>query len=215
MKYKTVFKFSEIEITEKKSRFIGAAAPAETEAAARAFIEARRKLHYNATHNVFAYRIDENSRYSDDGEPQKTAGLPILNILRTGDIKKTVVVVARYFGGTLLGTGGLVRAYSEAAKKALETSLLIEKELYSKISLKFDYAMLGKLQREINKRDIILETNFYEKVELIVLTNDENGFFKLIKDASSATIKPELIAKLFVARVGGEIKLFSESPAGA
>lgn len=209
MKYKTIFEFSESELTEKKSRFIGAAAPAETEAAARSFIEARRKLHYNATHNVFAYRIDEKTaKYSDDGEPQKTAGLPVLEVLAGEDVSRAVIVVTRYFGGTLLGTGGLSRAYSEAAKTALRNSRVIQKELYTKISLKFDYFLLGKLQHEICKRDIILETLFTDKVELRIITKDESRFFNLIKDVTSAAVKPEILTSLFAADIDGEIKIF-------
>ena len=108
------------EYTEKKSVFLGYAMPVETEEAAIAYIKEIRKKHADARHNVYAYRIGANlTRYSDDGEPQGTAGMPVLDLLRHADITNAVLVVTRYFGGILLGTGGLVRAYTAAGKAAL------------------------------------------------------------------------------------------------
>ena len=118
-KYKTILTQAEAEIVEKKSRFIATVRPVKTEEEAKAFIEEMKKKYWNATHNVFAYQIGERNelqRFSDDGEPQGTAGMPVLSVLKGEDIKDTAIVVTRYFGGTLLGTGGLVRAYGHSAK---------------------------------------------------------------------------------------------------
>ncbi len=122
-KYKTILTQAEAEIVEKKSRFIATVRPVKTEEEAKAFfIEEMKKKYWNATHNVFAYQIGERNelqRFSDDGEPQGTAGMPGLSVLKGEDIKDTAIVVTRYFGGTLLGTGGLVRAYGHSAKEGL------------------------------------------------------------------------------------------------
>lgn len=115
---KTIVKSGYAEITEKKSRFIANVRPVKSEDEAKAFVEEMKKKYYDARHNVFAYQIGEKNelkRFSDDGEPQGTAGMPVLSVLTGGDIKNTAVVVTRYFGGILLGTGGLVRAYTLAA----------------------------------------------------------------------------------------------------
>ena len=121
-KYKTILAQAEAEIVEKKSRFIATVRPVKTEEEARSFIDELKKKYWDATHNVFAYQIGERNeiqRFSDDGEPQGTAGMPVLNVLKGEDVKDAAIVVTRYFGGTLLGTGGLVRAYGKAAKEVL------------------------------------------------------------------------------------------------
>lgn len=115
--YTTLAGYGEDEFVEKRSRFIGYAAPVSTEAEAVAFVNSIRERHREATHNVYAYILREGQikRYSDDGEPQGTAGIPVLDVLQKAGIVDAVVVVTRYFGGTLLGAGGLVRAYTEGA----------------------------------------------------------------------------------------------------
>lgn len=128
--YRTVYEGGEGEVVEKKSRFIASVRPVSTEEEALAFIETIRKKHWNASHNCFAYVIGERSelaRYSDDGEPGGTAGKPMLDVLKGEALCNTAVVVTRYFGGTLLGTGGLVRAYSQAVKEGLASSVIITK----------------------------------------------------------------------------------------
>ena len=120
----TLLKAAEAEIEEKKSIFIGYAAPVSSEDEAKAIVAAKKKEFSDATHNVWAYYLDGgiHVRYSDDGEPQGTAGIPVLNVLKMSGATDMVVVVTRYFGGTLLGAGGLVRAYSASAKAALDAS---------------------------------------------------------------------------------------------
>jgi uncharacterized YigZ family protein len=172
-RYKTLLNKAEFELIEKKSRFIATAAPVENEAQAQNFIEEIRKKYWDATHNVFAYQIgDKNQiqRCSDDGEPSGTAGMPMLAVLRGEDIKNAIVVVTRYFGGTLLGTGGLVRAYGKAAKEGLIASGIIEKILYQNFEITIDYTLVGKVQYEILKDEhIIKDTLYTDNVTFIVL----------------------------------------------
>lgn len=122
--YITLAKEAKAEIVEKRSRFIATVRPVETEEDALAFLNQLRQDYWDATHNVYAYILEENqlTRYSDDGEPGGTAGMPVLDILRREKLSNLIVVVTRYFGGTLLGTGGLVHAYSKAAKAGIEAA---------------------------------------------------------------------------------------------
>ena len=147
--YRTVYQGGEGEIVEKKSRFIATVIPAAEEEEALAFIEAMNKKYWNATHNCFAYVIGERNeiqRCSDDGEPSGTAGKPMLDVLLGEELHNTAVVVTRYFGGTLLGTGGLVRAYSSAVKAGLASSVIITKKQGIKLEITTEYTGLGKIQ---------------------------------------------------------------------
>lgn len=176
-KYKTILGEAEGEIIEKKSRFIATVRPVKTEEEARAFIEEMKKKYWNATHNVFAYQIGERNelqRFSDDGEPQGTAGMPVLNVLKGEDIKDTAVVVTRYFGGTLLGTGGLVRAYGRAAKEGLLAAGIVEMVLYRKYTVTTEYTDSGKVQYEILQGGHELyDTKYTHQVEFTVLVVSE------------------------------------------
>lgn len=173
--YKTIYKGEKAEIIEKKSRFIAAADTVESEEEALEFIEKVRKINRNASHNCFAYTVGthhEIVRSSDDGEPQGTAGHPILDVILGEDLCNTAVVVTRYFGGTLLGTGGLVRAYSTAARQAVEASVIIEKKLGTLLNLSTDYSMIGKIQYLLASRNIlVMESSYTDQVSLTVLTH--------------------------------------------
>lgn len=172
-KYRTVYIGAEAEIVEKKSRFIATVKPVATEEEALAFIESMRKKYWDARHNCFAYVIGERfqtQRCSDDGEPSGTAGKPMLDVLLGEEIHDVVVVVTRYFGGTLLGTGGLVRAYQGATKAGLEASTVIEKNWGKKLLIGTDYTGLGKIQYILAQRNLsILDTQYTEHVNLEVL----------------------------------------------
>ena len=137
------------EIIEKKSRFIGYAVPAESEEEALAAVEKIKKKHYDARHNCYAFSIGTGPqpllRFSDDGEPQGTAGKPILEVIGGSGVRNVCIVVTRYFGGTLLGTGGLVRAYTEAAKAALAAGVVKKRRPMIRAKLGMDYGDLGKL----------------------------------------------------------------------
>lgn len=154
-RYKTVYRGKEGEIIEKKSRFIATVRLVETEEEALAFIEEMKKKYWNATHNCFAYVIGERRecvRCSDDGEPSGTAGKPMLDVLLGEELYNTAVVVTRYFGGTLLGTGGLVRAYSKAVQEGLAQSDLIEKQYGNILEIGTDYNGVGKIQYLIREK---------------------------------------------------------------
>ncbi len=171
-KYITVMGEGQAEIIEKKSRFIANVTPITSENHAISYIEGIKKKYWDARHNCYAYQLGENNniqRYSDDGEPGGTAGMPILDVLRGRDIKDTIIVVTRYFGGTLLGTGGLVRAYGSAAKAGIEAAGLIERVLHSEIAVTVDYTLSGRVQYEtINMGHIIKDTLYTDKVRFIV-----------------------------------------------
>lgn len=173
-RYTTVKEFGSAEIVEKKSRFIANVKPVISEDEAAAYIEEIKKKYWDARHNCYAYQLGERNqiqRYSDDGEPGGTAGMPILDVLRGKDIKNTIVVVTRYFGGTLLGTGGLVRAYSSAAKAGLKAAGLIERIPHIRQYFTVDYTMAGKVQYEVLNGGHILEDTVYtDKVEFVVLS---------------------------------------------
>ena len=156
-------------LIEKKSEFIGYASHVENEQEAIDFINEIRRKHSDARHNVYAYVIKNNNimRYSDDGEPQGTAGMPVLDVIRKSGFTDAVIVVTRYFGGVLLGTGGLVRAYSAAAKLAAEQAQIVEYELFDLISFECDYQLYPKIQNELTKIPAKVEsTDFAENVKI-------------------------------------------------
>lgn len=201
-KYKTILAQAEAEIVEKKSRFIATVRPVKTEEEAKAFIEEMKKKYWNATHNVFAYQIGERNelqRFSDDGEPQGTAGMPVLSVLKGEDVKDTAIVVTRYFGGTLLGTGGLVRAYGHSAKEGLFAAGIAELVLYRKYSVLAAYPDSGKVQYEIlQDGHELFDTIYTEQVEFIVLveTDAADSFEKkmteIFRGAQSFTLLEEV-----------------------
>lgn len=145
--YKTLRAPASDEFTEKRSRFIGYAQPVSTQVEAAAFIERIKKQHHDATHNVFAYLLREGQleRYSDDGEPQGTAGIPVLDVLRKQGVTNCAVVVTRYFGGILLGAGGLVRAYSHAAAIALGKAGIVTMAHCAILDIACDYSFMASL----------------------------------------------------------------------
>lgn len=188
--YRTVYEGGEGEIVEKKSRFIAAVKPVSAEDDALAFIESVKKKHWNATHNCFAYVIGERSelaRCSDDGEPNGTAGKPMLDVLQGEELRNTAVVVTRYFGGTLLGTGGLVRAYSQAVKAGLASSVIITKIRGVKLRIGTEYTGLGKIQYILGQKGLrILDSEYADNVKLEVLV-PENAVEAVRSDITEGT----------------------------
>ena len=176
--YKSIHKEGRDEIIINKSRFIGSACPVETEDQALEFIDKIKKEFKDATHNVYAYVIGENSniqRYSDAGEPSGTAGMPVLNVINQENIKNAAVVVTRYFGGVLLGAGGLVRAYTKGSKIALKSGIVVDKKLFYDVSFKLDYTLLGKMDNELMKNNFIIVDKIYEDQVLIkLIAENEN-----------------------------------------
>lgn len=176
----------EREITEKKSRFIAKIMKVNSEQEAIEKIAEVKKTHRDARHNVFAYRIANGSeRFSDDGEPSGTAGVPILNILRGEKIENVLVVVTRYFGGILLGTGGLVRAYSSAAKEAILAINKVEMKLCNEYELLIDYNYYDIVNHYLNKNKLVIKnTEYSEKIciNIIVEKDAHEKFLSEIED---------------------------------
>lgn len=158
--YTTLEREASAEFTEKKSLFIGYASPVKSEDEAIAFIKKIRSKHADATHNVYAYQLNGGgiARYSDDGEPQGTAGVPVLDVIKKSGADDCVVVVTRYFGGILLGAGGLVRAYANGAKIALDAAHIVTYEAYTEFSLECDYSAYQKLEYELPRFGIIIDS---------------------------------------------------------
>ncbi|MEK5479182.1 YigZ family protein [Paenibacillus sp. FSL R5-0407] len=182
-RYKTVRRAGDKEIVIKKSRFIGHVMPVEREEEAVSFIEEIKKRHWNATHNCSAYMIgerDEIQKQSDDGEPSGTAGKPILEVIRNQGLKNVAIVVTRYFGGIMLGAGGLIRAYTDGAVAAIEAGESITRVLHREVFVELDYTWLGKAENELRNRGIRTgETGFADKVTLLCLPlNEETESFK-------------------------------------
>lgn len=178
LQYKTILDHATSEIIEKKSRFIANIFPIADETDATQYIEQIKKHHWDARHHCFAYVLGERfeiQRYSDDGEPSGTAGKPILDVLLGADLHDTLIIVTRYFGGTLLGTGGLVRAYSGAAKAGLDVSNIIIKKYGCELTIHTDYNGLGKIQYIIGQRSLpILDTQYSDAVHLSVFVPQED-----------------------------------------
>ena len=214
--YKTVYKGGEAEIIEKKSRFIATVCPVKSEEAALAFIESMKKKYWNATHNCSAYVIGERfqlQRCSDDGEPGGTAGKPMLDVLLGEEIHDVVVVVTRYFGGTLLGTGGLVRAYSGATKAGLAASNIITKIHGRKLSIEADYTGLGKIQYILGQRGITtLDSVYTDKVQLDVLLPDDSIDFVIaeITEGTNGQANMDLLEECYFADVDGRLQIFED-----
>lgn len=170
MNYVTIRNYGEDSFLEKKSEFIGYAKRCETEEEAKAFVTEIKNMHKQATHNCYAYVIGENmgiQRYSDDGEPQGTAGIPILEVMKKSNITDCAIVVTRYFGGILLGAGGLTRAYTKGASVALKAAGVVEKVKGVKITLDMEYDMLGKFQYKCNEKNWYIEdTEYTDKVSV-------------------------------------------------
>jgi uncharacterized YigZ family protein len=168
VEYRTVAREAEITLIEKKSKFIARIKTVDTQEEAEAFIEEVRKEHWNATHNVPAYILGMNQevqKYSDDNEPSGTAGLPMLEVLKAHQVVNCVVVVTRYFGGTLLGRGGLIRAYSGAVREALQKAGIVRMVLSQKVSITVDYVHSGKIQNELLTQGVtIVDTEYLEHV---------------------------------------------------
>ena len=188
------------EITEKRSRFIGNIAHVESEQEALDFVKSIKKEYYDAKHSAYAYISGTVRRYSDDGEPAKTAGLPILDMLDAQGLTDCVCVVTRYFGGVLLGTGGLVRAYTSAALGALEGGEIIRYDVYTEAELSVSYSDYGKIASVLEAHGFRTENTLYDvRITLsgrIVSTNYENLEADLI-EATAGRIEMKKLGEAF------------------
>lgn len=213
-KYRTVYEGRVGEIVEKKSRFIATVRLTESEDEALAFIEEMRKKYWDAAHNCYAYSIGMNREYtrcSDDGEPSGTAGRPMLDVLLGENIYNAAVVVTRYFGGTLLGTGGLVRAYSKAVQEGLAQSILLDKNYGVILRVTTDYSGVGKIQYIAGERSLYIpESEYTDKVVLHILVPyaGEAELRKAITEGTNGRAEIEKEKELYYAAVNKEILLF-------
>ena len=211
---KTIYEGGEGEIVEKKSRFIATVRPAESEEEAVSFIAEMKKKYWDAKHNCSAFVIgsrQELTRCSDDGEPAQTAGRPMLDVLLKEDIHNAAVVVTRYFGGTLLGTGGLVRAYQKAVAAGLSNCVIIDKQPGTLLSVKTDYNGLGKIQYILAQQEIaVLETEYAEAVTIrvIVPSKKEGALTKEITEGTSGNAEFTWGKGAQFAIIGKEIRIF-------
>lgn len=209
--YKIVYKGGEGEIVEKKSRFIAYVKPVDTEEEANDFIESIKKKNWDARHNCSAVVIGENnefSRCSDDGEPASTAGKPMLEVLINEGIHNAAVVVTRYFGGVLLGTGGLVRAYQGAVKEGLAASVIVKKQKGAKYKITTDYNGIGKLQYIIASLNIFtINTEYTENVDIEVMVNSsmEKEFVDKVVEGTNGKVRISRIEEMSYVIVDNQV----------
>ena len=202
--YRTISGNGEALIIEKKSKFIASVYPVKTVEEADDILAKLRKQYYDATHNCYAYQIGERNEFqkaSDDGEPQGTAGKPILEVLKNEEIKDTLICVTRYFGGTLLGTGGLVRAYGKAAKEGILAAGVIEKRKVKLYTLKMPYTLSGKVQYLLGEKNYTIRDSIYlEDVTFVVevLCTQGEAFTKWLVEQTNAAVTPECSGEAFI-----------------
>lgn len=201
--YKTVANEATAEYTEKRSRFIAQVRPVHTEDEALAFLAEVRARHPQARHNVYAYVVRENnqSRYSDDGEPSGTAGLPLLNVLTKQNLTDVALVVTRYFGGILLGAGGLARAYGKSAAEGVLAATPVSMVHSQLLSVSFAYPLLGKIQHILGEGGFqIIESSFGVQPALTVCTEASRSdvLYKTLIDAAGGKVDIEALGTRFV-----------------
>lgn len=195
--YKTVKTAGEALIVEKKSKFIATVKPVTSDEEAQGFLAEMRSKYSDATHNVYAYVVDENNifRYSDDGEPGGTAGMPVLDTIRKEGLVDVCVVVTRYFGGTLLGTGGLVHAYGAACREGLLAAGIITRVLCDIVSVRVDYTLVGKMQYMISEGGYILEDTVYDNEVTFRVCLKKEEVDKFVADCTELTCGRAIIKK--------------------
>ena len=192
---------SETEFTEKRSRFLGHVWRVESEAEARARIEEMKKRHYDARHNCWCYRLREGGveRYSDDGEPQGTAGQPMLNVFQREEVTNVVCVVTRYFGGILLGAGGLVRAYTQSAKDALDAAGISVVRRWTQVTLTVPYSLFERVKLEAESLGGVLgEPEYAAEVTMPVLLPEEKvkSFTQRITEITAGGVVPAVTGEI-------------------
>lgn len=212
---KILYRGGEGEIVEKKSRFIATTRPVKSEEEAVAFVEEMKKKYWDARHNCYAWVIGERgqlSRCSDDGEPAQTAGRPMLDVLLGEGIRDACVVVTRYFGGTLLGTGGLVRAYSGAVQEGLRHSVVVEKRPGRRLRILTDYNGIGKIQYVAGQLGItVLDTEYTDQVAITLLApqHEAGQLTAQVTERTAGKAQIEDEGEVFYGIVEGEAILFT------
>ncbi len=202
--FKTVLNEASIEIEEKKSRFIASVRPVCSEEEAVSFINSLKSKYWDASHNVYAYFIGGKNiiqRYSDDGEPTGTAGMPVIEVIKRMEVQNVVVVVTRYFGGTLLGAAGLIRAYGKSASLGIEAAVVVKRQLCWEARVIVEYSFFGKLQSGLISNGYLIKNAIFEQdVEIIVYVPvDEKGrFIELVEEITNARALVELGKKAYI-----------------
>lgn len=196
---------AEAEIVEKRSRFIGSILPVSSEEEARAHIEAVKKRHRDARHNCWCYRLESGvERYSDDGEPQGTAGVPMLSVFQKADVTNLCCVVTRYFGGVLLGAGGLVRAYSQTARDTLDAAGVGKMQPWTRLSLTAPYPLLEQLKLLCAQCDGAVEDIVYADQAALILrfpSEKVERFTSLVTELTAGSLSPEVLGEFMAASV--------------
>lgn len=199
--YRMLKNYADTYFIEKKSRFISYVQPVYSEEEALQFLSSIRKKHYDASHNCYAYILGESmniQRSSDDGEPSGTAGVPILEVLKKEEMTNSIIIVTRYFGGIMLGAGGLIRAYTEGAARGIKAAGTVRVQPFAVHQLKMDYSLLSKLQYEIPKKDYIIENiEYLENITMRVLTRIDlgNAFIEDIAQWTNGSIAVESLGE--------------------
>ena len=201
--YKTVKHMATDEIVEKRSRFIADVKPVETEEEAVAFLEEIKKKYWDARHHVYAYILEENNiqRYSDDGEPAGTAGVPVLDMIKKEGLTNLIVVVTRYFGGIKLGAGGLVRAYSKSVLETLSIAEIVDMELYEIFSFTFEYQHIKTIDSEIRAKNLAVVEKQYEANVIYFVASNNVDMVKNIQDKLANEVKIEHLGSRFLEKI--------------
>lgn len=208
--YRTVHKFGRDEIIINKSRFIGYSMPIESEKDALDFIDKIKTEHRDATHNVYAYVLGESNnvqKFSDDGEPSGTAGIPVLEVIKKEDLRNVVVVVTRYFGGIKLGAGGLIRAYTKGAKIGLEAGIIVEKVLHHKLKVRISYSLYGMMENFLNTQGYIVDDIQYDdavNIYVYVKFSEVERFISTVRDMTSGNADIEDIGEEYISIKDGK-----------
>ncbi|CCQ92546.1 IMPACT family member yvyE [[Clostridium] ultunense Esp] len=208
--YRTIHRYGEDEIIINKSRFIGYAMPINSEEEALNFIEKIKTKHRDATHNVYAYVFGQDSnvqRFSDDGEPSGTAGIPALEVIKKEDLRNVAVVITRYFGGVKLGTGGLIRAYTKGAKIGLEAGIIIDKVLHTKLKVRIDYTVYGTIENYLMTKGYLIDDIVYDdavNIYLYIKFSEVSYFKKTITDMTSGNVVIEYEGEEYVSMKNGK-----------
>lgn len=189
----------ETTLTIKKSRFIGYVCRADSEDDALSVIEQRKKRHYDARHNCFAWLLEDGAmRCSDDGEPQGTAGLPMLEVLKKSGVQNVLAVCTRYFGGTLLGAGGLVRAYTQSIAQALEQAPKVDLVPCSIYCCEFDFAAFSRVQAPLQNAGYLFDDIIYTssvKTQISVVSGSEDAFLWHVQNLTQGRTVPQLVGQ--------------------
>jgi uncharacterized YigZ family protein len=201
-RYRTIARDGTATIEVKRSRFLCTLERVESEEAARAVVERLRKQHWDARHHCSAFVLGPDAsvqRSSDDGEPAGTAGAPMLEVLRGHEVSDVVAVVTRWFGGVLLGAGGLVRAYADAVRTALDEVGTLERRLVHEAVVDLDHADAGKVEGELRTRGVaVLDTTYGARVRLLLGTGDLDGLARDVAEVTAGRVTPEFVGERWV-----------------